>query len=152
MVPKLGTSKDIGVASVDWPRYNKCRAMKASAKGRASSAFVKSLRMAHFVPCTDTPADRMSGSTPSCRPDHGPHGSVSDAHESPETAPAAVELSGFPTAGKSSPQRWLPFQTERCVLLPDWRAERFPLRRDDIPSSCVGSRPDFLAGSAWPGS
>jgi hypothetical protein len=129
--------KDIGVASVGWPRDNKYRAMKASAKGRASSAFVKSLRMPHFVPCADTHADRMSVSTPSCRPDHGLHGRFSAVHESPETAPAAVELSGFPTAGKSS-------QTERCVLLPGWRAGRFPLPRDHIPSSCVGSRPDFL--------
>jgi DNA-directed RNA polymerase specialized sigma24 family protein len=129
---------------VDRPRDNKCRATKAPAKGSASSAFVKSLRMPHFVPCTDAHADRISGRTPICRPGHGPHGGFSAAHESPETEPAAVELSGFPTARKSSSQRWLPFQTERCVLLPDWRAGRFPLPRDDIPSSCMGARPDSV--------
>ena len=147
---QLGTSKDIEVASVDRPRDNKCRAMKASAKGSASSAFVKSLRMPYFVPCADTHADGMSVSTPICRPGDGPHGSFSAAHESAETTPAAVELSGFPTAGKSSPQRWLPFQTERRVVLPDGREGRFPLPRDDISRAWMVSRPDFAA-SGWPG-
>jgi hypothetical protein len=147
---QLGTSKDIGVANVDRPRDNKCRAMKASAKGSTSSAFVKSLRMSYFVPCADPHAARMSVSAPICRPDDGLHGSFSAVHESPETTPAAVELSGFPTAGKSSSHRWLPFRTEYCVLLPDGREGRFPLPCDDIPSSCMGSRPDFAA-SAWPG-
>jgi hypothetical protein len=134
----LGTSKGSGVASVDRPRDNKCRAMKASAKGSASCAFVKSLRMPHFVPCADMDADRMSVSTPICRPCDGPHGGFSVAHESSETTPATVELSGFPTAEKSSPQRWLPFQTERRVRLPDRRARRFLLPRDDIPSGVHG--------------
>src|SRR5208282_1100338 len=129
---QLGTSKDIGVASVDRRRDNKCRAMKASAKGSASSAFVKSLRMPHFVPCADRHTDRMSVSTAIWRPDDEPHGSLSAAHEPAETTSAAVELSGFPTAGKSSPQRWLVFQTERQVPPPDGREGRFPLPRDDI--------------------
>ncbi len=147
---QLGTSKGIGVANVDKPRDNKCRAMKASAKGSASSAFVKSLRMPHFVPCADTHAARMSATTPIGSPDHEPHGSFSAVYESSERTPEAVELSGFPTAGKSSSRRWLPFRTEYCVLLPDGKEGRFPLPRDDIPSSCMGSRPDFAA-SAWPG-
>jgi hypothetical protein len=148
---QLGTSKDIEVESVDRLRDNKCRATKTSAKGSTSSAFVKSIRMPHIVPCADKHADRMSVSTLMCRPHDEPHESFSAAHEPAETTPAAVELSGFPTAGKLSPQRWLSFQTERRILLPDGRQGRFPLPRDDIPSGVHGVASRSLPPPPWPG-
>lgn len=122
------------MASVDRPRDNWCRATRTSRKGGAPLAGAKSLRTPYFGPWAGRRMDRMFSSTPACRPHLGLQPIFSAASESSETTAAAVELSGFPTTGKSSPRCRLPFQTERRVPLTDGRARRFPLPRDAIPS------------------